>query len=1031
MKLVYYNYTHCLHSVPSKPNNENLKRVEIPKWSERKSEFSSGFYSAQVLLGEVHTRGLELGMSRTFSDLHELLDAAYCGMFVSKVSDSSTGEIMFIDFDDDKTLATHVTRLRLLKNDMNLTVNAWYSTHSYDISAEKAKLRYVIRFDSDVTRADYEAVKRYLAENHGADSSDITAFRRTYGTSGQVREVFDEKPNTIKHVMKVVTPWLKARNERTRLRQQEAQKNAAFEAGILTDLHVFKDFFGSLNEQDLDLWATTYTQRFGMNDHISDQQGRYMTTYRIVLNAAIYYKDIELAQRVIDHYDVIHGHQLKQLQAVLTKYLRDETCYFSGHLRGVFDAMMSLTMSADNGFTSIYSHAESTDKYVTPDKVEHFLINENFKLGALFAQAGQGKTYQIVKSLRKHEKTFVFLLPTVAITENQKSADARIIAESDENAELLAIKRALGFEFGDDSDFITSDAEFFTGKNPVNDSVDSTRFVFMTYDQIDNYRKHATLKRDFMIVDEAHLLSGFMNIARDKRAKLQKIAYDTSLFTKIVHTTATPFNLPDVYQTKLSFLRKENKPMHMLTIEAQAPFTKSDKVYHTFCLIEKLRQYHGVDLTKQKVLIFAPMRLELMHELQHELALKYGVKVVTVDSKSKDVRGSESFKTFNALVKRDGAVDASIVLATSILNTGVDIHDVFDHTWVLNSRDLSTVLQAYSRDRGDKNTFTLAVQERDFKAKIWDEDTENYVDVPGERLKVSTKPYNNTPDLSAVRYEEAVTRDLLDDTTVYISHNDIGQAIIVNEIYEIQNSNYQAYIQHQMSPELLKRCFFRLNIKTKHEHIGFVPFDSGAEIPNTKKKHGTPFAINEEWKDLIVKEITSRRQSVLKRKKDISVHRPMSDVTYDQFRKDEEFKLALKLSGLAATSDKYSGIKAETFVNGLVTVCSEFREQQQATTLSYSAVEAVVIELGGRLTGVSGSTLVHGRIDTVKGKTLTAQEYKVWLRNEFKPLITARGTERIAVKGLEEKLKGFGYEVEKTKKRVNTVAVWTYKISKK
>ncbi|MGL4523563.1 MAG: helicase-related protein, partial [Bacilli bacterium] len=438
-----------------------------------------------------------------------------------------------------------------------------------------------------------------------------------------------------------------------------------------------------------------------------------------------------------------------------------------------------------------------------------------------------------------------------------------------------------------------------------------------------------------------------------------------------------------------------------------------------------------VDITKQRVLIFSPMKLELMYELQEELAKKHGVKVVTVDSKSKDVRGSDSFKTFNALVKGDGEVDANIVLATSILNTGVDIHDVFDHTWVLNSRDLSTVLQAYSRDRGAKNVFTLAVQERDFKAKIWDEDAEKFVEVPGERLKISTKPYSNTPDLSAVRYEEAITRDLLDDTTVYISKNDLGQAVIVNEIYEIQNSNYQEYIRHQMSPELLKRCFYRLNIITKHTHIGYVPFDSGADVPSPKKKPEVAFTIGKQWRDLLVNEINARRQGAAVRKRVDTVYYPMQADTFDKFKNDEEFKLAKKVANLATTAEKYRSIKAELIVDGLIDVCAQFRAQQQVTTLKYSAVEAVVIELGGRLVGVSGSKLVHDRVSTIVDRDIPASEFKVWLKNEFKPLITARGSEKIALKGLEAKLTGFGYEVSKGQKRVGADRVRFYHVKRK
>ncbi len=913
-----------------------------------------------------------------FTSFSELMSNVKSIMFAPYVSEDDTcGPIVFLDFDEDTIASQHDERLLQMRSD-GLCVNGMYHSHSYDPEKGKFKYRYVILFDRSLTISEYYTFCTYSALTYGSDKLHTSPSRRTYGSSTESGVVYSEKPNNIDDLIAHYTSTVQNYRELQRKKESFMLKNVAISAETFNELPHVVEFFECETGNELSIWAEKWSAVFNLDDC-----GRYMCAFITLLN---------VSKTFCEDFEDFNASVLAVLKRIYPRYHEKKASlnatkkrkYNYTFVTNLIRAMLG-RYHEDRCLMSMYKNPEIVQKHISVERVSKFLNESKGQRLGLFAQAGQGKTFTVIKSLTTAKKSFVFIMPTKAITLNQKNSVLRAaVNELDELTTAIANAGLDVSVYDLLSDTGTKEIGFFHGGNPITKEINDYPYVFCTYDQMSSYFKFNTRIRDFLVIDEAHLVGRYSRISNFKHRTLQRIVNSTDDFNQQLYLTATPFNLPDIFDDTVSFIRLENKKPFVITANKDIRLTNVDKPLYLENLLVETFTRLNIDPNFDKILVFPLCSKENMLLLKENVDYRYSIESEIVTSDNQKVSPA-----YQHLVFERGSLDSNLIFSTSILNTGVDIHNVFDWIIVLDDTNISTMLQALNRDRSYKTKVAFVMTDRRFRA--YEYTAENKKKWTGEYHELPPKEYTLNNWSEAGTLEQKVSRLQSGDRYLTVS----GKKL-TNDMFLLQDEAFQFYVNSFMTSKLLLNCLKHVNVDCEHIEIEYVPY-SASEVESNKIHNDVAFHDTYPL-DIIEAEIERLRAK----------NRKSGSKLKDYLENEREYRKISKLLRSLVNShllvEETSHVLAKSFLKAIT-------NYEDATTIGsilrvYEHIHA------------NTPVIVRKAIDKIVDIELDTQLYVNWLRDELKPLITARENSMVSLKQLETVLSDIGYTVEKTKTTV-------------
>lgn len=906
-------------------------------------------------------------------------------------------ELLLLDFDEDKTWKAHEERINAIRNHYGLEVNGYYETHSFN--KENAwKLRYVIRFDKAPTMQEYKDIMLFFSTQYGMDKYTTGFGRRVYGSSTNSGVLLTEKKNSLElfmnNISKAVTSF------KDSARQQEAEDLLLVEkvSDSFDSLPIVTEFMSLETPQDLYTWSEKYHIEYQ-----TDSPGRYMTFFQTIFNYSVFLGDDDRTDALVAKYVALGGSQRTKLGKKNRN--RDGRPQFYKYFAWK-KMTKQLSYRETNGFIDIIEESVFIDKYLDEQTVYSFLSSKS-KQKLLVSTAGSGKTYTITKSLLENKHSFVFLMPTTAITNNQEKKHLDLLRDSEEGATINFINTFVGIEDDLELTKLLKDQKtgFFHSKNPIKEDIDEYDVIFATYDQFSRYVETTKRIREYLIVDEAHLLGQYQNISMNKMDRLRKITTDTdswNLFIKYVHCTATPFNLPDIYDEKKCFLSESKKELDIFVCNERLGRTKIDRNVY-FPNIFKTLQLHKPEMfatrhdgTKPRLLVFSNLSKVELPDVASACAKVIGYdkyEVITTDNK-------EDSSTYKYVVYEKGTMENDLVFATSILNTGVDIQGVFDYVLFLDSKDINSLLQALHRDRHDKTKVLFFMQDKNFIPKVFSEEEQKMVNVSGEKLPVSQVRYNNYRWLETPEdmFKRARSRKQHGDKILNEIKLPNGQVIPSNEPYYAQAEYYRNYVDRYVSPTLLSHCLEQLRVPHKITHVGAVEF-SEKDVEVSLEVGIVDDGTYVQPQDISVEILATEIEQLRGRKSLNTKNQRIIRETYPDFVDTKEHKNFAKILKRFVHNDIFDPIDSVS----LATAILSFDHFVYDSVKPEFVIEAVYHKLFGNYGDISKLVAKNNN------RVFTTEEYREFLL-DVKSYITAKQSNRITNSYIVSLLKDYGFE---------------------
>lgn len=958
MKLYTVYYGDLTREPGLKPNQENA-RADI------------GYLINQ----ELQNRIVEANIVE-YSSISEILTRVYSTMFlpVLDTENKTYGSVVFLDFDSDTSQATHDERIARIESELGIRINATYASHSFDASSNKFKLRYLLRFNRDLSEHEYVSIAKYFAIRFGADRQHSSPRRRTYG-SGLTSEsrMYSEFENDADELLRLVEPVLDTEQRRIEAEQRSILEAVEQVAESFEELPHIRAFFELDNDADFRSWAFRTADQFGLDP---EESGRYMTTFVTVVNAAKTFlgEDCDLLTRVYAKFVALYPGGKNRLRQL--KYRRT---YKYGFVNAMIRRQLG-EMVDDYGLLGLYGRPEVVKKHISVASVSTWLKRHRahgIKL-ALFAQAGQGKTFATIRALNDLKKSYLFVMPTTAITNNQEAAVRRVLLDDPRFMKLVIDADELGFESEELANLVNDkETVFYHGKNPVNERVDSYRAVFATYDQIDNYLRHSTRVRDVLVIDEAHLLGQYQGISEQKRQRIRRLVYTSDRFDQQLHLTATPQALPDVYTSTLSFVRESNKPVTLYLANPGTNASKIDKPLFLDELFTRVVEAELIDVEKAKCLIFCPYAVRELTAFADRIADRYHVKPEVICSANK-----EDSDVYRALVYESGVFDANIVIATSILNTGVDIHDVFDYIIVLQDKNVATLLQAMNRDRSDSTRVVFAMHDCVRREYVWSDELEESVVVRGAYTDIPRVDYQHKIwNIDSKRTQVASRRQLLDR---FLHGAD-------NEPFELQYAAFNDYTRLCVTPRVIKDVFAKLNVQVEIRELGVVA-TTGAIDPDNELDFDASYHVS---RDVLIQQILELRLETREAKGDeYPLRRDLA-----RFSDVSEYRAFEAFVRLIAKAEILKSVDESRLADAVLKLDCTFRSETRITKL---------VKLYREL-GVD--TVIERVLERVLDVKLTNKEYRAVVIPELRGYLVASESANYGRTAIEKMLEDLDYRI--------------------
>ncbi|MGL6009773.1 MAG: DEAD/DEAH box helicase family protein, partial [Culicoidibacterales bacterium] len=398
--------------------------------------------------------------------------------------------------------------------------------------------------------------------------------------------------------------------------------------------------------------------------------------------------------------------------------------------------------------------------------------------------AGTGKTYTLMKMLDE----YLFLVPTRAILNDLANKHAK-------NDSVIFVGGGLG---------------------GFDESVLEYKKIVMTYDQFEQYLKYCngTPKHKRLIIDECHKLGQYSNITTEKAKKLQLIHDKTIQFEQRIYVSATVYNMPDIFDYVMSFYRPQQRPIKVYQLEQRPHGTKSNQSKEYFSALKQV-----LNKEKKSFILCNMIKLEEIEKLAELLAAHFECKIDIIHSKSKE---NDSYK--HIFKGKDKGKVTQIVLATGLLNVGVDMQKTFEHSYIIGTHDPNDIEQAINRERQaeqfhiilpNKENTTLSIK-RDLvhttlKRQIKTIKTEQEITL---KVPYTTKSLVILDKKDVLNYEE---KQYTERVTLY-NDNAIKKTLtgeFETDLFIVQAEIYQVFIRNNMTTstllELLKPIYPKLD----------------------------------------------------------------------------------------------------------------------------------------------------------------------------------------------------------------------------
>lgn len=665
----------------------------------------------------------------------------------------------------------------------------------------------------------------------------------------------------------------------------------------------FQDFLTSASEQEAIERLNKYRKSTKYNTLTQ-------AVKQVLINAYFNIAQInELPEEVINHYSLLRRDSRK-----IREFMNECDILFqqkqSGHMNVTSDSCTlkvaselgaSITKEDNsdttNGLFSILDNCEDLliNTYISDheERLQAFIEDSitNKETNLLVAPAGSGKTSNIVRLSGELNKTIVVATPTQAITKNQKEKIQEILLEYAQKAENEFLKMHLFVNYDVlfdielkkqiEQELGVSYSFFFGSTNSVKNANEhdlSADIIFCVYDQIEAMKEQFAkygIKKDILCIDEAHNVSTYQNInlGHEKGTKQSKmremiLARNNYLFfASTIYMTATPYNLPNIFDKKLRFHRENGtkKNVKLFTYNEQSGTTKVDtKVFYPNLIKQSGLKHEKND----KILVFNFCKMENFEETNKAIAEVLGVpweRTASINSTNKqdatDVRQIDNNNpiplcdkaryVYNQLLQdKPDLNDFDLVISSPLLATGIDIQGVFNKVIVLPTNDFNMIPQTMERERTEADVYYF-VQDKLFYPKKWCDKEERFV-------SDKTKPKTRTPQQNyfikswdtSITQEQAEERLLLNEYSIY----ELGANDFITDPFYAQNEDYKDFCFRFLGVRIITSMLNKLKISYSIDNLGTVVKNDGAKTEITKRaieqKEITQEVINVQIKQL-------------------------------------------------------------------------------------------------------------------------------------------------------------------------------------
>jgi hypothetical protein len=539
-----------------------------------------------------------------------------------------------IGIDMDETDANfYETAIQLEKHGFKWSLR--YKSYSY--SEEHQKHRYILKFDEYLNRTEALKVYAYLETFLNIDKNTTSNLARLWFATNHTitKEDAPGSENNKQHIFQYVIPeTLLVREEGV-----EYDERREFDFVIMNpDPQVYEE----LVEQDFANW-----------EYETIRKGVYCAAVVVMLQTG--------DDSYINHFfDSLEPRRLKKWK----KYYRHDLVNQKVYTKEAMRIVNKIGTIVPDKITNIFDILQDIDmidlkpnEFIKPEDMFDLECGHNL----LVAPAGSGKTSAIIELAEQTSDYLrVLCVPTIAICQQ------------------------LEYKYSDRERF----AFLHSDRDGSGTGLDDSRkydLVVTTYDAYttNNFGRHV------LYIDEAHELLSFHGMPG--KASIVEYMLDTlDRPVATIFVTATPFNLPDVFDRKVFYRKDTNKDVKLMVTE-DLNAAIHDIVHNN--LGKKILIYRNSNNKIQRIREY--MEIHSPH-----------IPTDVISSKDRDV-------SYNELLNGEELTN-DVVFTTKFLNIGFDINNIFDIViYADQSVRANDLLQLFNRERQKAQFYFITKNETD------------------------------------------------------------------------------------------------------------------------------------------------------------------------------------------------------------------------------------------------------------------------------------------------------------------------------